>query len=68
MMMSFNFSLNQPVITKIVKIAFHLNFIKTFGIFLKSFPKYFTEMRYDVFPCRYGYYVYLLIINVYLLF
>jgi hypothetical protein len=40
------------MINKIVKIAMHFSFIKIYGIIFKSLLELFTEMRYNVLPCR----------------
>jgi hypothetical protein len=55
MTMNINHSLNQPMTAKIVKIALHLSSIKIYSItFISSLEK-FSEMSYDVLPCRYRY-------------
>jgi hypothetical protein len=46
--MVINHSLIESIITKIVKIALHLNFIEIYGNFLKSSPEKVTEMRYNI--------------------
>jgi hypothetical protein len=41
--MYINHSVNQPTVTKIVKIALLLSFVNTYSIFLKSFLTVFLK-------------------------